>query len=63
MNISPPQPDTCKNAPTQPSPPCAYNVHLSSRRARTLLPSVRGELEITDVNNYYIDRGRMGIRC
>ena len=27
-----------------------------------LEPSVRGELEITDVNNYYIDQGRMGYR-
>ena len=26
---------------------------------RTLKPSGRGELEITDVNNAYIDRGRM----
>lgn len=27
---------------------------------RTLKPSGRGELEITDVNNYYIDQGQMG---
>jgi glucose-1-phosphate thymidylyltransferase len=26
---------------------------------KTLVPSDRGELEITDVNNYYIDRGEM----
>ena len=26
---------------------------------RTLVPSGRGELEITDVNNHYIDRGEM----
>jgi glucose-1-phosphate thymidylyltransferase len=26
---------------------------------QTLVPSDRGELEITDVNNYYIDRGEM----
>ncbi|MCG7850719.1 MAG: hypothetical protein MIO93_16290, partial [ANME-2 cluster archaeon] len=25
-------------------------------------PSGRGELEITDVNNYYIDQGRMGYK-
>ena len=29
---------------------------------KTLKPSGRGELEITDVNNYYIDQGRMGYR-
>ena len=29
---------------------------------RELKPSGRGELEITDVNNYYIDQGRMGYR-
>ena len=28
----------------------------------TLKPSGRGELEITDVNNYYIDQGRMGYK-
>ena len=26
---------------------------------KTLVPSARGELEITDVNNYYIERGEM----
>ncbi|RZN14305.1 MAG: spore coat protein [Methanosarcinales archaeon] len=29
---------------------------------RTLEPSARGELEITDVNNYYIEEGRMGYK-
>jgi glucose-1-phosphate thymidylyltransferase len=29
---------------------------------RELKPSGRGELEITDVNNYYIDQGRMGYK-
>ena len=27
---------------------------------RTLKPSARGEYEITDVNNYYLEQGRMG---
>jgi glucose-1-phosphate thymidylyltransferase len=29
---------------------------------RTLKPSGQGELEITDVNNYYIEQGRMGYK-
>jgi glucose-1-phosphate thymidylyltransferase len=29
---------------------------------RTLKPSGRGELEITDVNNYYIEQGQMGYK-
>lgn len=29
---------------------------------RTLKPSGRGELEITDVNNYYIAEGQMGYK-
>jgi len=29
---------------------------------RELKPSGRGELEITDVNNYYIDQERMGYK-
>ena len=56
-----PQLDTCKNAPTQLSPhPCAYDVHLSSRMARSLKSSGRGEFEIMDVNNEYIRQGGMG---
>jgi glucose-1-phosphate thymidylyltransferase len=35
-------------------PPDVFGV------VRTLRPSARGELEITDVNRYYLDRGRLG---
>ena len=35
-------------------PPDVFNL------IRTLKPSRRGELEITDVNNYYLKQGRMG---
>ena len=35
-------------------PPDVFNV------IKTLKPSGRGELEITDVNNYYLKQGRMG---
>jgi len=35
-------------------PPDVFNV------VKTLRPSARGELEITDVNNYYLQQGRMG---
>jgi glucose-1-phosphate thymidylyltransferase len=47
-------------------PPSAYavtGVYLYDERAfdviRTLQPSARGELEITDVNNWYVDRNEM----
>jgi glucose-1-phosphate thymidylyltransferase len=35
-------------------PPDVFNV------IKTLKPSARGELEITDVNNYYVEHGRLG---
>jgi glucose-1-phosphate thymidylyltransferase len=35
-------------------PPDVFNI------IKTLKPSGRGELEITDVNNYYLKQGRMG---
>ena len=34
-------------------------IPMFSRIIRTLKPSGRGELEITDVNNAYIKRGEM----
>jgi glucose-1-phosphate thymidylyltransferase len=35
-------------------PPDVFNV------IKTLKPSARGELEITDVNRYYLEQGRLG---
>ena len=37
-------------------PPDVFNV------IKTLKPSGRGELEITDVNRYYLEKGRLGFR-
>jgi glucose-1-phosphate thymidylyltransferase len=50
--------------PTQPKSPYAvigvyWFDHTVFEIIRTLKPSARGELEITDVNNTYIERGQM----
>jgi glucose-1-phosphate thymidylyltransferase len=50
--------------PTQPKSPYAvigvyWFDHTVFEIIRTLKPSARGELEITDVNNAYIERGQM----
>jgi hypothetical protein len=46
-----------------PSQSCPPIPHMSGRRVLCAMlgPSGRGELEITDVNNYYINMGRMGV--
>jgi glucose-1-phosphate thymidylyltransferase len=48
---------------TPPSPYAVIGVYLYDAEVfeivRTLQPSKRGELEITDVNNAYVDRGTM----
>ena len=36
-----------------------YDADVSSRKIRRLKPSGRGELEITDVNNFYIEEGKL----
>jgi len=49
-----------------PSPFCVTGIYLYDTGVfeiiRTLKPSRRGEMEITDVNNVYAERGRLGSR-
>ena len=40
-----------------------YDARMSSAGPRTLKPSARGELEITDLNRLYLDEGRLRWRC
>ncbi len=42
---------------TSPSPGCTSTTTTSSRSRRHLEPSLRGELEITDLNNVYVKNG------
>ena len=48
--------------PTTPSPASTCTTPRCSTRSATLVPSGRGELEITDVNNAYIREGTMTSR-
>jgi glucose-1-phosphate thymidylyltransferase len=37
--------------------------HRVSDIAATLRPSARGEIEITDINRWYLERGELEVRC
>ncbi len=47
--------------PTGPSPASTSTTTTSSTSPRSIRPSARGELEITAVNNVYLERGRLHV--